>query len=104
MKGVYAEGGQVKNPVDFISDEQFEKLKQLGLINELVVRNFWIKKSFKQLRNKKIKVYDAIDIIAKENTGLGVDTIKQIAGRKTLLDKFNITARRINTESEKENG
>jgi len=80
---------QIKNPVDFITDEQFEKLKEFKLINEKIVRNFMIKKKFKQLRAEHVKAYDAMEIMIEEQEHpFSFDTMRAIVNRKHPLDKY----------------
>jgi len=49
--------------IDFNGIERFRKL---GLIDEIALRNYFIRKEFEELRDKKIKVKDAILLLAEK--------------------------------------
>jgi len=67
------------NPLsDLISDDIFELLDSKGLINEKSVRDYQIRKKFKQLRASKISASDAIDALREEYPYLQFDTIRKI--------------------------
>ncbi len=70
---------KIDNPLsDLISDEIFELLNIHGLIDEKSVRDYQIRKKFKQLRASKISAGDAIDSIREEYPYLQFDTIRKI--------------------------
>lgn len=76
MKTVKA---KIDNPLaELISDEIYELLSEHGLIDEKAVRDFQIRKKFKQLRASKISAGDAIDSIREEYPYLQFDTIRKI--------------------------
>jgi hypothetical protein len=76
MKTVKA---KIENPLsDLISDEIYELLNNHGLIDEKAVRDFQIRKKFKQLRASKISAGDAIDSIREDYPYLQFDTIRKI--------------------------
>jgi hypothetical protein len=76
MKTVKA---KIDNPLsDLISDEIFELLNAQGLIDEKSVRDYQIRKKFKQLRASKVSAGDAIDSIREEYPYLQFDTIRKI--------------------------
>jgi len=76
MKQVVA---KINNPLsDLISDEVYEILFTHGLIDEKSVRDYQIRKKFKQLRSNKISAGDAIDSIREEYPYLQFDTIRKI--------------------------
>ena len=67
------------NPLaDLISDEIYELLSSRGLINEKSVRDYQIRKKFKNLRDKKLSASDAIDALREEYPYLQFDTIRKI--------------------------
>lgn len=67
------------NPIsDLVSDEVYEALASRGLINEKSVRDYTIRKKFKELRSNKISTGDAIEQIREEYPYLQFDTIKKI--------------------------
>ena len=67
------------NPIsELISDDIFELLNSRGLINEMSVRDYQIKKKFKHLREKKIRAGEAIEEIRKDYPYLQFDSIKKI--------------------------
>lgn len=76
MKQVLA---KIENPLsDLISDEIYDLLNSHGLIDEKSVRDYQIRKKFKQLRASKVSAGDAIDSIREEYPYLQFDTIRKI--------------------------
>jgi hypothetical protein len=76
MKEVIA---KIDNPLsDLISDDIFELLDSHGLIDEKAVRDYQIRKKFKQLRASKVSAGDAIDTIREDYPYLQFDTIRKI--------------------------
>ncbi len=70
---------KIDNPLsDLISDEIYEILNAQGLIDEKSVRDYQIRKKFKQLRAGKVSAGDAIDAIREEYPYLQFDTIRKI--------------------------
>ncbi|MCL5029058.1 MAG: hypothetical protein M1480_08570 [Bacteroidetes bacterium] len=70
---------RIDNPLsDLISDDIYELLTTHGLIDEKSVRDYQIRKKFKQLRASKISAGDAIDSIREEYPYLQFDTIRKI--------------------------
>ncbi|MHB8853333.1 MAG: hypothetical protein ACYC6P_08275 [Ignavibacteriaceae bacterium] len=70
---------KIDNPLsDLISDDIYELLSTQGLIDEKSVRDYQIRKKFKQLRASKISAGDAIDSIREEYPYLQFDTIRKI--------------------------
>ena len=76
MKEVIA---KIENPIsDLISDEIYDLLDSNGLIDQKAVRDYQIRKKFKQLRASKINAGDAIDTIRETYQYLQFDTIRKI--------------------------
>ncbi len=76
MKEVIA---KIENPLsDLVSDDIYELLDSNGLIDEKAVRDYQIRRRFKQLRATKISAGDAIDTIRKDYQYLQFDTIRKI--------------------------
>jgi hypothetical protein len=76
MKEVIA---KIDNPLsDLISDEIYDLLDSHGLIDEKAVRDYQIRKRFKQLRATKVSAGDAIDTIREDYPYLQFDTIRKI--------------------------
>jgi len=70
---------KMDNPLsELISDEIYELLSSHGLIDEKSVRDFQIRKKFKQLRANKLSAGDAIDAIKEHYPYLQFDTIRKI--------------------------
>jgi hypothetical protein len=70
---------ELTNPIsDLISDEIYELLLTRGLIHERAVRDYKIRKKFKQLRSQKFRTGDAIDTLREEYPYLQFDTIRKI--------------------------
>jgi len=69
----------ISNPLsDLISDDIWELLNSRGLINERSVRDYIIRRRFKNLRAQKIRTGDAIDALREEYPYLQFDTIRKI--------------------------
>lgn len=76
MKEVIA---KIENPLsDLISDNIYELLDSHGVMDEKAVRDYQIRKKFKQLRASKISAGDAIDTIRENYQYLQFDTIRKI--------------------------
>jgi hypothetical protein len=70
---------KIDNPLsDLISDDIFDLLSAHGLIDEKSVRDYQIRKKFKQMRAGKVSAGDAIDSIREEYPYLQFDTIRKI--------------------------
>ncbi len=67
------------NPIpELISDEVYSLLNNRGLINEKSVRDYLIKKRFKDMRDSKVRASEAIDSLREEYPYLQFDTIRKI--------------------------
>ena len=67
------------NPLsELISDETFNLLNSKGLLNEKSLRDYQIRKKFKDLRSKNTNASDAIDALRKEYSYLQFDTVRKI--------------------------
>lgn len=67
------------NPLsDLISDDIYDLLESRGLINEKSVRDYIIRKKFKNLRDDKLSASEAIDALRNEYPYLQFDTIRKI--------------------------
>jgi hypothetical protein len=70
---------KINNPLaELISDDIYELLTYHCLIDEKSVRDYQIRKKFKQLRSSKVSAGDAIDAIRAEYPYLQFDTIRKI--------------------------
>ncbi len=69
---------QIENPLsDLLSDELYQKLSENSLLDYKAVRDYQIKRRFKDLRNY-MSVGDAIEKIQDEYPYLRFDTIRKI--------------------------
>ena len=76
MKDIKA---KMDNPLsELISNDIYELLNSHGLIDEKSVRDFQIRKKFRQLRASKVSAGDAIDTIRQHYPYLQFDTIRKI--------------------------
>ena len=75
-----------QNPLsDLINHETYQLLNERGLINQTSVRDYIIRKKFKNLREQKTSAGEAIDILREEYPYLQYDSIRKIVyqgGRK----------------------
>ena len=67
------------NPLsELISDEIYNLLKSKNLINEKTLRDYQIKKKFKELRESKFSASEAIESIRSDYPYLQFDSIRKI--------------------------
>lgn len=77
------------NPLaELISDEVYNILTEHSLIDEKAVRDYHIRKKFKELRSQRVSAGDAIDHIRQQYPYLQFDTIRKIVYQ---LNKNNFT-------------
>ncbi len=68
-----------RNPIsELINDDVYNLLTSRGLIDEKSVRDYLIRKKFKDLRAKKISASNAIEVLREEYPYLQFDTIRKI--------------------------
>ncbi len=73
------ESNFAQNPIpELINDEIYSLLNSRGLINEKSVRDYLIKKRFRDLREAKVRASEAIDSLREEYPYLQFDTIRKI--------------------------
>lgn len=76
---ILIESNEVLNPIShLVNDELFIKLKELGLLNEKLLRDFEIKRKYQMYRKQKISASVAIDYLQEEYPYLQYDTIRKI--------------------------
>ena len=69
----------IDNPIpELINDDIYDLLSSRGLINEKSVRDYIIKKQFKDMRESKVRASEAIDSLRAEYPYLQFDTIRKI--------------------------
>jgi hypothetical protein len=67
------------NPLsDLINDTTYSMLYNKGLINEKSVRDYQIKRKFREMRNQKVSATNAIDQLRELHPYLQFDTIRKI--------------------------
>ncbi len=70
---------ETENPLaDIISNEVYDILNRYGLINHKSVRDYHIRRTFKNLRSAEHSAGDAIDKIRQTYPYLQFDTIRKI--------------------------
>ncbi len=70
---------QVFNPLaEFITDDIYNLLSSRGLIDEKSVRDYIIRKKFRDLREQKISASEAIESLRAQYPYLQFDTIRKI--------------------------
>lgn len=76
MEAMYNEEG---NPLaGLIGDEVYEVLDSHNLLNEKGVRDYLIRRRFRQMRDEEVPAYDAIENLREEYPYLQFDTIRKI--------------------------
>ncbi len=63
---------------DIITDEQYQSLRRLGMLNEKVLRDFHIRKTFKELRTQHLSAHQAIEHLQSLYPYLQFDTLRKI--------------------------
>jgi hypothetical protein len=63
---------------DVMTDDQFMHLRRMGLLNEKALRDFHIRKTFKELRNQHITAHHAIEKLQVMYPYLQFDTLRKI--------------------------
>lgn len=70
---------KLRNPLaDLISDEVYSLLSSHYLIDEVSVRDYLIRKKFRQMKERNIRTNDAVETLMDEFPNLQFDTIKKI--------------------------
>ncbi len=71
--------GTVRNPLSgLIGDDVYELLETHNLLNEKGVRDYQIRKRFREMRTEDVPAYDAIESLRDEYPYLQFDTIRKI--------------------------
>jgi hypothetical protein len=74
-----AKNGTYTNPLaGLIADEVYEVLDDHDLLNEKRVRNYQMRKRFRQMRENDTPAYDAIETLREDYPYLQFDTIRKI--------------------------
>jgi hypothetical protein len=63
---------------DIITDEQYQSLRRLGMLNEKVLRDFHIRTTFKELRTQHLSAHQAIEHLQRLYPYLQFDTLRKI--------------------------
>ncbi len=72
-------GQFVHNPLSgLIGDDVYELLETHNLLNEKGVRDYQIRKRFREMRTEDVPAYDAIESLREEYPYLQFDTIRKI--------------------------
>ena len=67
------------NPLDgLVSEEVFHILEDHNLLSEKGIRDYQIRKSFRNMRSNNVPAYDAIEMLREEYPYLQFDTIRKI--------------------------
>lgn len=67
------------NPLsELITNDTYDLLLSQGLIGDRIIRNFQIRKKYKELRASKVSSGDAIEKIREDFPYLQFDTIRKI--------------------------
>ncbi len=71
--------GTLHNPLSgLIGDDVYELLETHNLLNEKGVRDYQIRKRFREMRSEDVPAYDAIEMLREEYPYLQFDTIRKI--------------------------
>lgn len=70
---------ETQNPLaELISDDLYELLDSNSLLSDKGIRDFRLRKKFRDLREENIPAYDAIELLREEYPYLQFDTIRKI--------------------------
>ena len=70
---------KVSNPLNgLVSDDVYQVLDQHDLLSEKGVRDYQIRKRFRNMRKNNVPAYDAIERLREEYGYLQFDTIRKI--------------------------
>jgi len=90
MKAVRA---KLENPLaDLISDDVFELICAYKFTNQKLIRDYLIRKQFKELRAQNIRAFKAMSAIQNDYKELKFDTIRKIVygdGLRETLDSYD---------------
>jgi len=76
---LFQENSSLNNPLaELINDDTFQLLSSKGLFNQKSLRDYQIRKQFKQLRNQDVSASDAIDLLREDYPYLQYDTLRKI--------------------------
>jgi hypothetical protein len=79
----------MRNPIrQIISDELYDKLVQLNLLNQKAIRDFEIKQLYLELREAGTRSNDAIEALLEEYPYLQFDTVRKIIYSVKLPDEL----------------
>ena len=79
MEMMQVANGTVHNPLaGLIGDDVYELLESHNLLNEKGVRDYQIRKRFREMRSDDVPAYDAIESLREEYPYLQFDTIRKI--------------------------
>ena len=71
--------GTLRNPLSgLIGDDVYELLETHNLLNEKGVRDYQIRRRFREMRSEDVPAYDAIESLRDEYPYLQFDTIRKI--------------------------
>jgi len=80
MQASVTENGH--NPLaELIPDEVYHLLEEHNLFNEKSVRDYQIRRKFRQMRSDDIPAYDAIEQLREDYPYLQFDTIRKIVSK-----------------------
>ncbi|MDX1532230.1 MAG: hypothetical protein R3362_11940 [Rhodothermales bacterium] len=67
------------NPLSgLVSQDVYERLAEHGLLNEKGVRDFQMRRAFRQMRRRDTPAHEAIEALRQQHPYLQFDTIRKI--------------------------
>ncbi len=67
--------------IDEINQKDLDKFRKLGLIDEIALRNYYIRKEFKELKDSGVKTQDIFDLLSDKHN-LSTSSINLIIYKK----------------------
>ena len=84
----------MNNPIrQIVSDDLYQTLNQLNLLNQKVIRDFQIKRRYLDLREEGIRSAEAIEGILEEYPYLQFDTVRKIVYSVKLPEEMKSMGR-----------
>jgi hypothetical protein len=72
---------------EFLTDEQFSTLRRLNLLNEKSLRDYHIRKTFREMRRRHVSAHHAIERLQQMYSYLQFDTLRKIVYQINDKDK-----------------
>jgi hypothetical protein len=84
----------MSNPLrNFLTDDLYRTLERYNLLNHKAIRDFQIKRRYKELRESGFRAAAAIEVILEEYPYLQFDTVRKIIYSVKLPEEWKARSR-----------